>query len=826
MAVSTALRRSGKKVAFLFGEDGPSSAAVLGGKGAGLAELARFGAPVPPGFTITTSVARAFAQHKRMPERVERHMRWQIAAVEKQTGLRFGDAVTPMLVSVRSGAQVSMPGMMDTVLNLGNNLQITRRIAEVHGAEFAWACYKRFLRMFGEVVLGIEAAVFDECDARVRRIYAARDSALHFKLEDTCHFYINAIKSAGKCVPEDPWQQLRMAVEAVLRSWNSPRARVYRNVHGISNNLGTAVNVQAMVYGNRDERSATGVVFSHNIVTGEPGLTGEFLVKAQGEDVVAGVVTPQPIAALAKWNKSVYAQLKQLVEQLAETRDEPVDVEFTVESGKLYTLQVRNAKLAAAAAITLATRKVWEGKLTKQQALARITRSQFETVRSREFDESAVQRACRKHSSIKGIAASPGAAVGRVVRSSGEAVSARARGEDVVLVTDMTTPDDLPGMLAAVAIVTANGGSSSHAAIVACELGKPAVVGCGRVWDLHGIISVDGTRGIAVNGVVEAGQAARSKEINIFTRWYVDAERAEAPKPKLNTAMYRERKHSLLKMAGDFYLTREMAKAAKGTALEAEATKLKTQIHREAAERVATYLFSAIAGEVRHAQNKGLIHHDERREHNIDVVRYSAELKLLESMGVTWKVEGGDDERLRVQQDVLEVCESLPHSKHVQFAETVYRVFNQPWRSSSFGGPKWANIAMAVKSFLTGEMLTTVFVDHAFDLQHNGGVLFNKNDMFDWLKEEGELKKLLDAKQRLSDVGSLHRSFTVDTRGYGIGTLREVLSRPLARKAGALSPNVEELYQKGAEKGLWSEPQPMSAVQLRDEYDSPYGNKW
>ncbi|HXG47567.1 MAG TPA: PEP/pyruvate-binding domain-containing protein, partial [Methylomirabilota bacterium] len=384
-----------RQVAFLFGEGNCNTAALLGGKGAGLAELVSLGMPVPPGFTVTTSVARAFAQHRRTPGRLAWHVERGMAAIERQTGKRFGDPGNPLLVSVRSGAAVSMPGMMDTVLNLGMNQEITRGLAAVTGPRFAWDCYRRFLAMFGEIVLGIPRSFFAEIIDKVKADRGlVMDSQLSANaLEQVCQEYRTMMELLERPMIDEPQEQLEKALVAVLESWNNPRAREYRRINRIPGDLGTAVNVQAMVFGNRDSASGTGVAFSHNCNTGEPGLWGEFLADAQGEDVVAGSRTPMPIAGMADWNPELYSRLEDIVGKLAAHRNHVVDVEFTVESGRLYILQVRAAKLAPEAAVTIATHLVWEERATRQEALALVPAEHVQALKTPAFNPRALELA-------------------------------------------------------------------------------------------------------------------------------------------------------------------------------------------------------------------------------------------------------------------------------------------------------------------------------------------------------------------------------------------------------------------------------------------------
>jgi len=740
----TTRTQKGKKVAYVFTEAGPTTPAVLGGKGAGLVEMATSGMPVPPGFTVTTAVARAFAQHGVLRKRVQWQNQWGLSAVEKATGKRFGDAHNPLLLSVRSGAAVSMPGMMDSILNLGINPEIVEGLGRLYGRRFALDCYRRFLSMFGDVVLGVPQEEFERSLSSVKQSRSvSRDSELDERaLATVVVSYRRLIdKFTGAPMVDDPKVQLSMAMEAVLRSWNTDRAREYRRVNRISNDLGTAINVQAMVFGNLNENSATGVAFSCNCVTGEAGLWGEFLVNAQGEDVVAGVRQASPIQQMSMWNPALYAELKGTLEMLAARRKEVVDVEFTVEAGKLYILQVRKAKLSAEAAVTLAVQSYWAKALDKTAALASVSRSEREQLQSPGFQPEALSAAVASRLVGVGLPASPGSAVGRVVCTSEEAVQAAARGEQVVLVRPDTSPDDLRGMLAAVAIVTSTGGATCHAAVVARVLGKPCVVGCRKngqgVGDFAGqLVSVDGRSGVVVAGAVDMVQVTRKKEVNLFLRWHEEECHGKFPKPRLAFEMV-DQSVPVLRLLNDFYLTDAMARAAVGSAIEREANLLRTKVHGEVAERLAMYLAVAIGGEIRHASRMG-------------TAGISAVLDNLKAeFHICFGGARGEAQRASIVQ-----LKRMQHADHMRFAGDCEEVFKRGQWSSSFGGLLWGNIAEALKDFLSGKLAHSVFADHAFDLQHNGGSVFGKHAMV-LVGSRYELRMMLDGKRDATNVTEL-----------------------------------------------------------------------
>jgi len=451
---------------------------ILGGKGAGLAEMSRAGVPVPPGFTISTEVCNIyFNNNQKLPGEIESEIRQALGKLEQMTGQKLGDPENPLLVSVRSGAKFSMPGMMDTILNLGLNDQTVEALArKTNNPRFAYDCYRRFIQMFGNVVLEIPKEEFDHIfEARKRKVKAKFDT-------DLCAEDLKAIiaeykklvqKKTGRPFPQDVHVQLTLARDAVFRSWWSPRASHYRRMNKIPDNLGTAVNVQMMVFGNMGETSATGVGFTRNPATGEKEFYGEFLVNAQGEDVVAGVRTPKPISELATLMPEVYAQLKEITANLEKHYRDMQDFEFTIQEGKLYMLQTRNGKRTGPAALYIAVDMVDEGLITKEEAILRVDPQQLDQL-LHPILEPASKKNLKKIAT--GLPASPGAAVGRIVFTADDAVAAAPKGP-VILVRKETVPDDIHGMEVAKGILTARGGMTSHAAVVARGMGSPCVAG-------------------------------------------------------------------------------------------------------------------------------------------------------------------------------------------------------------------------------------------------------------------------------------------------------------------------------------------------------------
>jgi pyruvate,orthophosphate dikinase len=491
---------------------------LLGGKGAGLAEMTNAGLPTPPGFTITTEACNDyFSAGKKLPAGLWDDVLSAVMVVEVQTKKGFGDPKNPLLVSVRSGAKFSMPGMMDTVLNLGLNETTLQGLIDITGNErFGWDAYRRFISMFGRIVLDVPSRVvkgkdgsevaynrFDEAldAAKEKHGKGAKDTDLTVdELKKLVAEYKKIVKDTiGRAFPDDPNEQLDLAIKAVFASWFGKRANDYRNSQKIAHDLGTAVNVVTMVFGNMGDDSGTGVAFTRNPNTGEKVLFGEYLVNAQGEDVVAGIRTPSPISSLAKDMPKAFNEFKKIAEKLEKHYKDVQDLEFTIERGTLYMLQTRSAKRTAAAAVRIAIDMVKEKLITQEEALARIEPAQVDQLLRDQFDPAARAKAKRM---AKGLNASPGAAVGKAVFHADTAVAWVEKGQKVVLVREETSPDDFHGMAVAQGILTAKGGATSHAAVVARQIGKPCVAGCAE-------LEVDyATRSATANGVtIKEGDA-------------------------------------------------------------------------------------------------------------------------------------------------------------------------------------------------------------------------------------------------------------------------------------------------------------------------------
>ncbi len=530
-----------KKLVYDFEEGNKDMKYLLGGKGANLAEMTNIGLPVPPGFTISTDACRSYMATGKIPAGLDAEVDKQLARLERKMKRSLGDSADPLLVSVRSGSMFSMPGMMDTVLNLGMNDESVEGLTKQTDDErYAWDCYRRFIQMFGKTVMGLSGELFEDAleaaknakgKSGKKKVIEVKDTDLDAgdlrKLVD--EFKAIVKREARTSFPQDPRKQLRMSIEAVFNSWNNRRAQDYRKVEKIDDALGTAVNVQTKVFGNKGFDSGTGVAFTRDPATGKPGVYGDFLLNAQGEDVVAGIRTPEPLSALRKINRKVYDQLMQIMSELERHYRDMCDIEFTIEQGVLWMLQTRVGKRTPPAAVRLAVEMANEKLITRTEALRRVTPDQLDHLLHPQFDPNA-----KKDVLAKGVNASPGAAVGKVVLDADKAVEWASGGDKVILVRDETNPDDVHGMYAAEGILTARGGKTSHAAVVARGAGKPCVVGAeavrinmstrsfeadGRTVKEGDVISLDGSSGVIAIGAVPSVEPKISKDFATLLDW-------------------------------------------------------------------------------------------------------------------------------------------------------------------------------------------------------------------------------------------------------------------------------------------------------------------
>ena len=530
-----------QKLVYFFGggkaEGSASKKELLGGKGSNLAEMTNLGVPVPPGFTISTEVCKEFYDNnKKYPAELEAQLQTNLKKLEKLMGKKLGDNKDPLLVSVRSGAAVSMPGMMDTVLNLGLNDTSVQGLAEKTDNErFAWDAYRRFIQMFGNVAMGLDLDVFEDIlsDLKVKKKVKDDTELSGEDLKTLVNLYKKAYKKElKKDFPQDPMDQLRAAIDAVFGSWNNPKAIKYRKLNDIQNLVGTAVNVQSMVYGNFGDDSGTGVCFSRDPSTGKKVFYGEFLMNAQGEDVVAGIRTPLKIEGLKKINKPAFDELVSLKNMLEAHYSDMQDMEFTIEQKKLFILQTRNGKRTGAAAVKCAVDMVAEKMIKKEEAIMRVSPSQLDQLFHPMIDPK-----FRKELSVlaKGLNASPGAASGQIVFSADEAEAWVKDGKKVLLVRKETSPEDIGGMDAAEGILTSTGGMTSHAAVVARGMGTPCVAGCkdvvvtgksmsvnGKTYKEGAVITIDGTTGEVFAGDVNLINPKITKDLETFLGWADD----------------------------------------------------------------------------------------------------------------------------------------------------------------------------------------------------------------------------------------------------------------------------------------------------------------
>ena len=525
-----------KKFVYLFMEADGNNRALFGGKGANLAEMTRLGMPVPQGFTITTEACTQYYNDgEKINDDIIAEIFEKLTEVEKMAGKKFGDKKNPFLVSVRSGSRASMPGMMDTILNLGLNDISVEGLSELTGdPRFAYDCYRRFIQMYSDVVIGVGKSAFEKI---IDELKEAKGVKMDTELTaDDLKELIAKFKAYFKAdqgvdFPQDPKEQLIGAVKAVFRSWNNPRAIVYRRMNDIPSDWGTAVNVQSMVFGNMGDTSGTGVAFTRNPSTGEKKLYGEYLMNAQGEDVVAGIRTPMSIDQLAETNKEVYEQFVEIARRLEDHYKDMQDMEFTIERGKLFMLQTRNGKRTARAALKIACDLVEEGMITTDEALLKIEPKQLDSLLHPTFDEKVIKKA---KAIAKGLPASPGAACGKVAFTAEEAVERKNKGEKVVLVRLETSPEDIEGMYAAEGILTARGGMTSHAAVVARGMGACCVAGCqelivneaektlvinGKTYTADDYISIDGSTGNIYGEKIATVSATVSGEFATIMKW-------------------------------------------------------------------------------------------------------------------------------------------------------------------------------------------------------------------------------------------------------------------------------------------------------------------
>ncbi|MEG0741119.1 MAG: pyruvate, phosphate dikinase, partial [Clostridia bacterium] len=547
------------KYAYLFKEGNADMRNLLGGKGANLAEMTNIGLPVPQGFTVTTEACiRYYEDNQTIGDDIMQQINDALAQTEEICGKKFGDMEKPFLVSVRSGARASMPGMMDTILNLGLTDVAVQGLAKQTGNErFAYDSYRRFIQMFSDVVMEIEKKLFENALGEVKAAKGAKfdtDLTADDLKEVVAKFKAIYLAQKGEAFPQDPKVQLIESIKAVFRSWDNPRANYYRRMNDIPSSWGTAVNVQSMVFGNMGNDSGTGVAFTRNPATGENKLYGEYLINAQGEDVVAGIRTPQPISTLAQAMPEVFKQFSAIASALEKHYRDMQDMEFTIEHGQLFMLQTRNGKRTAAAALKIAVDLVDEGMLTPEEAVLKVEPKQLDTLLHPNFDTAAMKKA---EVIAKGLPASPGAAAGKIYFTAADTAVAGRNGIAAILVREETTPEDIEGMDFSKGILTARGGMTSHAAVVARGMGRAAVVGCGelrinedaktltvggKVYHEGDELSLDGSTGNVYYGMIPTVEAAVTGDFARLMQW---ADAARTLKVRANADNPRDTKQAV-----------------------------------------------------------------------------------------------------------------------------------------------------------------------------------------------------------------------------------------------------------------------------------------
>jgi pyruvate, orthophosphate dikinase len=717
------------------------SAKLRGAKGLSLALMHQKGMPVPPGFTITTAIARYFMDHDdQLPSEVLEELHREMTQLERLTGYRFGDARRPLLVSARSGAAVSMPGMMDTILNIGLTAATYPGIAAFGGAPFAKDCRDRLHAMFVDIV--------------------------------------------GAAPPDDPWQQLLVAIKSVYRSWNNPRARDFREWSGLDHSVGTAVTIQSMVYGNRGIHSGTGVARSCDVNTGDRLLCGEYLPNAQGEDVVSGTHTPLQLSALRETLPVTYGRLEEHVYALEDQHGVPVEIEFTVEEGTLYLLQYRKAVLSPIAAAVRAVRLVDQGIISPDQAVLRLSQSQTEhLLRASRFDPATLESAKMNHLLGSGLSASNGVAVGRVAFTSAVAIRmAQEDGTPVILVRYITDPSDLPGMLAACGIVTEVGGFTSHGAVVANSQRKPAVIGTGALkrplvegeW-----ISIDSTatEGFVIAGKLPCTKLTHENEVKRMLEWVRASSRREIVNRSIDPK-WLARKIRLNSSFADFYLTWAMEREAMGTELEYPIGMLRQRIHAELASVMTCYLTAAIIREFNDSQSRGAAY-----------VCAPEDLAWIESrcnaFAGTYLLPG-----------IVEKISRLEIADQAGFFHHAAAIFRKGHWEIAFCGEPWAIIADIVAAYLEGVIPDdTTFVDQTFNLQHHGGRLFDKHPL---------------VNNEFSNETVLRGQLNANLNAASIEDLFVTVCFPSPCDTGLCftfeaSEDVMSVWKRGVQVGLWKE---------------------
>jgi phosphohistidine swiveling domain-containing protein len=621
-----------------------------------------------------------------------------------------------------------MPGMMETIPNLGLNPQTLEALTKETGdVNFVSRCYLTFLKKFAVLVQGVAKQGFDEIEQVEQNLGRRID------------LFRNLIEQEVGEIVDDVWRQLEMAVEAVCRSWNTDRAKEYRRVNAIPENLGTAVVVQAMVFGNRDDQSGTGVAFSRNPITGGKLAYGEFLRKAQGDDLVGGTSTPSSLKILVEDFSEVAKQLFGILNDQDRQREEIVEVEFTVESGKLWLLQVRRAKTTIEADLQFAVDQVVNSKMTRRQAMTAFKEERLaKLVAERQvFEEKEIAQLVGDGRFLKGLPASPSVAQGEVCLSCERALERAGMGVSVILIRPDTSPDDFNAMIRSRAILTATGGATCHAAVVARGQGIPAVVGAtaltenGIEWLKEGLlVSVDGSSGLVFPGLVKMAGSKPNQNAQTILGWIKEDQEKKVDFSLANKCW------CMNTLLNDFYLSEAVLHKMSGMPMEDEVRHLTETVQREVSQVMATYLVIAVAGELRHA------------------LHYLTSEDKKQQVEILQRLEGSREDRAAAQSVVSVLQKDGPESI-ISFCRMAKIAFERGGDPAGYGGKRWATIALTVLQYLEGKFGARVFVDRAFDLRHNGGILFNKHSMVDRETREGTLQSQLDVKRHETDLERL-----------------------------------------------------------------------
>ena len=748
-----------KPLAYLFSSpDKDINVESVGNKGMRLREMTQLGMPVPAGFTIITDACRSFLKNGKLPRELIRELQRYVRMLEIETKTKLGDPKDPLIVSVRSGAAVSMPGMMETILNVGLNPEIVSKMASRHTPRFAYDTYFRFLEMFADVVMRIEKNALQQITSATRTLMTGQSLGSR-KLRAIVQKFRKTIENKSKIIiPDDPWEQLWLCVWAVCDSWNTARAYAYREQAHIPHTLGTAITVQKMVFGNLDNQSGSGVVFSRNTATGYPSMTGEIIMNVQGEDIVSGGATPHPIAMLWRRQPDTYRQLKAIVAKLEITYRDVMEIEFTIEHGALHLLQARSAALAPHAAARIGVDMVKAHVWSQDEALTRLNGFTSILNPPSQLNTGQLETASKKGKVAQGIPASPGAVSGRIALTTSYAIKHAKTDGPIILCRSMTDPDDFPGMQVAAAIVTAQGGASSHAAVNARARGIPAIVGThglaitesslvfmhdGTTLGNGSWISIDGSSGLIAQGKMDVVKNKQPTYVRTVLSWLETSNPPEKPRLDFELASNGTSPH-VSRLATDFYLLERMASQLR---LSPHPLRKKLEAYRfsfqeETATLLATYFILAVAGELRHARAN-----DDDPEIKLSKKNRQTLAGLFKKYGIQ------KDSRNGTQEAVAHILCEKPLSEAEDFLRTAALLFEQGEWPASYGDKPWARIARTVEKYLAGKMERTQFIDRCFNLQHNNGAAFDKRNMIRFCNEC--LQRVLDTKRVAKSLTSL-----------------------------------------------------------------------